>query len=113
MGERPEKMPDQMRDAMIATQEGWSLTQDGKAMMKQYRFTSFNAAMGFMMRAGLKAEQMDHHPEWCNIYNRVDVTLTTHDVGGLTVLDEKLALAMDKIAESSGLKHERASKQGD
>ena len=106
MGPRPEKMSDADRDAMMAALTGWTLAQDGNAMVKQYRFTNFNAAMGFMMRAGLRAEQLDHHPEWFNVYNRVDVTLTTHDAGGLTVLDEKLAQAMDKIASSSGLKSE-------
>ena len=106
MSARPERMSDDARDAMMAKLEGWTLAQDGKAMVKHYRFTNFNAAMGFMMRAGLKAEQLDHHPEWFNVYNRVDVTLTTHDVDGLTVLDEKLAEAMDKIAVSSGLKIE-------
>lgn len=107
MTARPQKMSDDERSALMAELEGWALVQEGKAIQKEFRFTNFNAAMGFMMRAGLKAEQLDHHPEWFNVYNRVDVTLTTHDVQGLTILDAQLAVAMDKIAASSGLKVEK------
>ena len=107
MTARPQKMSNDDRHAMMASLESWALVQEGKAIQKEFRFTNFNAAMGFMMRAGLKAEQLDHHPEWFNVYNRVEVTLTTHDAQGLTILDKQLAEAMDKIAASSGLKVEK------
>ena len=83
---------------------GWQLRDDGKAISRQFKFSNFNAAFGFMTRAAMAAEKMDHHPEWSNVYNRVDVTLTTHDRDGITDLDIDLAEAMDKIAAATGLK---------
>jgi 4a-hydroxytetrahydrobiopterin dehydratase len=77
---------------------GWSRTEGRDALQKTFKFADFNAAFGFMARAALVAEKMDHHPEWMNVWNRVDVTLSTHAAGGLTDLDVKLAEAMDKIA---------------
>ena len=65
---------------------------------KTFKFKDFSEAFGFMARAALVAEKMDHHPEWTNVWNRVDVTLSTHSAGGLTELDLKLAEAMDRIA---------------
>jgi len=109
MSARPERMSDDARDAMMAKLDGWALAQDGKAMVKHYRFTNFNAAMGFMMRAGLTAEQLDHHPEWFNVYNRVDVTLTTHDCNGLSVLDEKLVPLISATAQRFEAKIVKAS----
>ena len=76
----------------------WSRLLEREAITRSFRFATFNAAFGFMTRAALAAEKLDHHPEWFNVYNRVDVTLTTHDAGGLTQLDIKLAAAMDRIA---------------
>ena len=70
---------------------GWSLVADREAIHKAYRFPDFNAAFAFMTRVALKAEKMDHHPEWSNVYNRVEITLSTHDAGGLTGLDVELA----------------------
>jgi 4a-hydroxytetrahydrobiopterin dehydratase len=64
---------------------------------KVFRFPDFVAAFGFMSRAALIAERMDHHPEWCNVYNRVDVSLSTHDAGGLTALDFELARRMEEL----------------
>ena len=104
MTERPPKMTDADAQAMIAELEGWVMTEDGKAIEKTFMFVNFNAALGFMTRAALKAEVLDHHPEWFNVYNKVAVKLTTHDVDGLTVLDMKLAKAMNVMAMSSGLK---------
>ena len=76
---------------------------DGRdAISKSFKFKDFNAAFGFMTRAALVAEQMNHHPEWFNVWNKVDVTLSTHDAGGLTELDLKLAEAMDRIAAVLG-----------
>jgi len=81
--------------------EGWELANDDKAIRRQFRFKDFSEAFGFMSRAALAAEKLDHHPDWSNVYNRVEVVLTTHDTGGLTELDFKLAAAMDKLATRS------------
>jgi 4a-hydroxytetrahydrobiopterin dehydratase len=77
---------------------GWRAVEGREAISKSYKFGDFSAAFAFMTRTALKAEQMDHHPEWFNVYNRVDVTLSTHDAGGVTALDVKLAKFMDEIA---------------
>jgi len=77
--------------------KGWKLVDGRDAIHKTYRFKSFVEAFGFMSRAALIAERMDHHPEWFNVYNRVDVTLSTHDAGGLTQRDIDLATAMDSL----------------
>ena len=77
--------------AGLADLPGWALVQDRDAIRKSYRFPDFNAAFAFMTRVALKAEKMDHHPEWFNVYNRVEITLSTHDAGGLTALDLELA----------------------
>jgi 4a-hydroxytetrahydrobiopterin dehydratase len=78
---------------------GWGAAEGGRdAITRSYRFADFNAAFGFMSRVALKAEKLNHHPEWFNVYNRVEVTLTTHDAGGVTDLDVRLAKFMDKAA---------------
>lgn len=77
---------------------GWSRVEAHTAIFKSFKFKSFRAAFGFMTQAALVAEKMDHHPEWFNVYNRVDVTLSTHTAGGVTALDVELAKAMDLIA---------------
>ena len=76
----------------------WTRVEGRDAITRSFKFADFSAAFGFMTRAALVAEKMDHHPEWFNVYNRVDVVLSTHDAGGLTELDVKLATAMDKLA---------------
>lgn len=76
---------------------GWTLEDSEQAISKEFRFADFNAAFGWMARAALIAEKMDHHPEWSNVYNRVQVRLTTHDAGGLTALDVTLATRMDAL----------------
>lgn len=73
------------------TSAGWALEADGKAIIKTFRFNSFRAAMAWMTRAAFEAEEIDHHPEWLNVYNRVEVRLTTHDSDGLTAKDIDLA----------------------
>ncbi len=83
-------------DPLIAA--GWALHTDRDAIHKRFVFRNFNEAFGFMTRAALWAEKLDHHPEWSNVYKTVDVTLTTHDCDGLSELDVKLALKMDQIA---------------
>ncbi|KAI8854890.1 transcriptional coactivator/pterin dehydratase [Chytridium lagenaria] len=76
---------------------GWSMTPNRDAITKTFRFpqTGFSGAFGFMTRVAIAAEKMDHHPEWFNVYDRVEVTLSTHDAGGLSVRDVKLAKDMD------------------
>lgn len=75
--------------------DGWQDGQDGKAIMKSFRFKTFSEAFGFMARVALEAEKMNHHPDWSNSYNRVDVKLSTHSAGGVTELDIKLARKMN------------------
>jgi 4a-hydroxytetrahydrobiopterin dehydratase len=81
--------------AAIAQLSGWSAVSGRDAIAKTYKFADFNAAFGFMARVALVAEKMDHHPEWSNVYNRVEVVLTTHDAGGVTQKDIDLARFMD------------------
>ena len=81
----------------LAGLDGWSLVEGREAIQKSYRFEDFNAAFGWMTRIALTAEKMDHHPEWFNVYNRVEVTLATHDVGGVSARDLELARAMDAL----------------
>jgi 4a-hydroxytetrahydrobiopterin dehydratase len=78
---------------------GWALDQTRDAITKTYKFANFIEAFGFMTRAAIWTEKWDHHPEWSNIYARVTVTLTTHDAGGLTELDIKLASKLDALAK--------------
>ncbi len=82
--------------------EGWSLDEAGGAIRKNYRFKTFVEAFGFMTQAALAAEKLNHHPEWSNVYGKVDVTLTTHAVDGLSALDFKLAGLMDMAAARMG-----------
>jgi len=84
--------------AALAKLKGWSAVEDRDAIQKCYEFADFNAAWGFMSKTALKAEQMNHHPEWFNVYNRVEVRLATHDADGVTELDVTLAGFMDEIA---------------
>ena len=82
----------------IAQLSGWTEVSGRDAISKTYKFVDFNAAFGFMTRVALWADKADHHPEWFNVYNRVEVLLTTHDAGGLSDLDQKLAKFIDSIA---------------
>jgi 4a-hydroxytetrahydrobiopterin dehydratase len=82
--------------AAIARLEGWRATDGRDAIRNEYKFKDFNAAFGFMSRVALYAERHDHHPEWFNVYNRVEVTLTTHDAGGVSDKDVALAHFMDE-----------------
>jgi 4a-hydroxytetrahydrobiopterin dehydratase len=93
------KLSPAARSAALAKLAGWQQEASGRdAIAKTYVFADFNAAFGFMTRAALVAEKMDHHPEWFNVYKTVQVTLSTHDAGGVTELDIALADAMDRIA---------------
>ncbi len=78
-------------------QNGWELEDGGDVLKKTYKFSDFPEAFAFMTRAAIWAEKWDHHPDWSNSYNRVTVRLTTHDMGGITALDAKLARKMDQI----------------
>lgn len=95
-------MVDKMSDAEIATAltdlDGWERVHNRGAITKTFKFKDFDEAFGFMQKVAPVAEQMNHHPEWTNVYNRVDVTLSTHDAGGLTALDVQLAYKMDHLA---------------
>ncbi len=86
------------RSEALANLPGWQLQADRDAIHRRFEFADFNAAWGFMARVALVAEKMDHHPEWSNVYNRVEVTLSTHDAGGLSQRDLDLAAAIDRIA---------------
>ncbi|CAD6184550.1 unnamed protein product [Caenorhabditis auriculariae] len=76
---------------------GWKMVSGRDAIQKEFLFKNFNEAFGFMSRVALKAEQMNHHPEWFNVYNKVDVTLSTHDCGGLSQNDIKLATFIENV----------------
>jgi 4a-hydroxytetrahydrobiopterin dehydratase len=92
-------------EAALKTLPAWSAAEGGRdAIRRTFKFADFNAAFGFMTRAALMAEKLDHHPEWFNVYNRVDVTLATHDADGVTELDVELATFMDLAASSAGAK---------
>jgi 4a-hydroxytetrahydrobiopterin dehydratase len=93
-----EKLSGEARKSALARLKGWSEVAGRDAITRTFVFKDFNEAFGFMARAALVAEKLDHHPEWSNVYKTVDVTLSTHDAGGLTELDVKLAEAMNKLA---------------
>lgn len=85
--------------------KGWARAEGERdAIVRKFVFEDFNAAFGFMSRVALKADQMDHHPEWSNVYNRVEVLLTTHDADGVTALDVEMARFMDAAAAGLGAK---------
>jgi len=91
-----EKLSDDARAALLA--DGWEMVEGRDAIHKTFVFANFIEAFGFMSRAALWAEKLNHHPEWSNVYKTVEVTLTTHDTGGLSELDGKLATKMDALA---------------
>jgi len=94
----PDRLAGDARVSALLTLRGWSETAGRDAIQKSFKFKTFSEAFGFMTRAALIAEKMDHHPEWFNVYNRVDVTLSTHSAGGLTMLDIDLARQLDALA---------------
>ena len=81
--------------ALLDEVPGWTLRADGKAIIRTFTFADFNAAFGFMTRVALYADKADHHPEWFNVYNRVEMTLTTHDADGLSARDAAMARAIE------------------
>ena len=95
-----EKLTGSTRKSALAKLDGWSEIEGRDAISKKFAFKDFNEAFGFMARVALIAEKLDHHPEWFNVYNRVEVTLATHDAGGVTERDVKLAEAMDRLTKA-------------
>jgi 4a-hydroxytetrahydrobiopterin dehydratase len=95
-----EKLTDAQRKELLEPllAAGWEMTEGRDAIRKTYVFANFVEAFGFMARAALHAEKLNHHPEWFNVYKTVEVTLSTHDAGGLTDLDVRLASRMDRLA---------------
>jgi 4a-hydroxytetrahydrobiopterin dehydratase len=99
-----EKLSDTARKSLLEPlfAAGWAMAEDTDALEKEFGFADFTAAFAWMTRAALWAEKWDHHPDWSNSYNRVTVRLTTHDVGGVSALDAKLARKMDQLADPAG-----------
>lgn len=94
---RPERLSEEEIERALRSLPDW--TRRGNALFREFRFRSFSEAFGWMARAALAAEKLDHHPDWSNAYSRVTVELTTHDAAGLTELDLRLARAMDALLE--------------
>ena len=93
-----DKLSPQARREALSELSDWVQAEDRDAIEKSFKFKSFNEAWGFMSRVALAAEKLNHHPEWFNVYNRVDILLSTHDCGGLSELDVKLAKRIDAYA---------------
>jgi 4a-hydroxytetrahydrobiopterin dehydratase len=93
-----EKLEKDVVDQHLARSGDWKISGDGVSISKSFKFHNFVEAFGFMTEVAMAAEKFDHHPEWFNVYSRVDVTLSTHDAGGLTEQDFRLAATMDKAA---------------
>ena len=93
-----ERLDDAARAGLAAALPGWAMVAGRDAIRREFRFADFSAAWGFMARVALLAETQDHHPEWSNVWNRVEITLTTHDAGGLSARDLRLATAIDVLA---------------
>jgi 4a-hydroxytetrahydrobiopterin dehydratase len=93
------KMTPEAVDKALGELKGWSRAEGRNAITRSFKFMDFKQAFAFMARSALKAEQMDHHPEWFNVYSKVDVTLATHDADGVTEKDIELAKFMDEAAD--------------
>ena len=92
-----EKLSATERAGLLATLPAWQLLEGREAITRSFRFKDFSEAWGFMARVALLAEAQDHHPEWFNVWNRVEITLSTHDAGGLSARDVRLAKAIDGL----------------
>ncbi len=95
-----EALSDTTRTERLATLDGWRYDEQRRALHRHFRFGDFAAAFGFMTHVAIIAEKADHHPEWSNVYNRLDIWLTTHDAGGVSERDVELARAIDRISPS-------------
>jgi len=93
-----EKLPSENKKTLLAELNDWHEVNGRDAIAKTFTFKNFNEAFGFMTRIAMQAEKMDHHPEWSNVYKTVDITLTSHDAGGVSEKDIKLAKFIDKIS---------------
>ena len=91
------KLTEEDREVALQALDGWELARGGEAIARSFAFADFSEAWGFMARVALLAEKQDHHPEWSNVYNRVEIALTTHDADGLSHRDVKLAKAIDAL----------------
>ena len=91
------QLTDAEREAALADLPDWRLREDGLAIERTFRFRDFSTSFAFMTRVALIAEKHDHHPEWSNVYNRVSITLTTHEAGGLSARDVTMARAIDRL----------------
>jgi len=99
-----EKLNEAQRKDFFSSFEGWAPVAERDAVQQTFTFEDFNAAFGFMTRIAIEADKSDHHPEWFNVYNRVEITLTTHDADGLSIRDVKLAQFIEKAARETGAK---------
>lgn len=95
----PARLEGAERAEALNALRGWTLVPGRDAITRNFRFADFSACWAFMSRVALLAEKLDHHPEWFNVWNRVDITLSTHDVGGLSVLDLAMAMEIDRLAD--------------
>nr|WP_272213999.1 4a-hydroxytetrahydrobiopterin dehydratase [Marinicella sp. W31]MDC2879935.1 4a-hydroxytetrahydrobiopterin dehydratase [Marinicella sp. W31] len=89
--------------AIMQSHQNWSVSKDGNAITRNFRFADFREAFAFMSECALAAERLDHHPEWLNVYNRVGVSLTTHSSGGISARDIEMAAIMDRAAGRFGI----------
>jgi len=92
-----QKLSPEQRTTQVAQLDGWQNVEGRDAIKRQLKFVDFNAAFGFMTRVAIKAQEMDHHPEWFNVYDKVEITLSTHEVDGLSERDIELARFIDSI----------------
>ncbi len=100
IGDTMESLDDAARAMLPATLPRWTRLPNRDALHRAFKFRDFSAAWGFMSRVAMLAEKQDHHPEWSNTYNKVEITLTTHDAGGLSDRDVALAKAIDLLADA-------------
>ena len=97
-----DKLTAREREEFLTAAKGWLVTEDRDAVKKTFELSNFKTAWGFMNYIALAAEQADHHPEWFNVYGKVEITLTSHDVSGLSKRDIALAMVIDEAAERFG-----------
>ncbi|WP_422031207.1 4a-hydroxytetrahydrobiopterin dehydratase [Reyranella sp.] len=93
-----DKLTGRARSKALASIKGWKKVRGRDAIQKSFKFSDFNEAWGFMTRVAMAAEKADHHPEWSNVYNKVEIVLSTHDAGGLSEKDVALAKIIDSLA---------------
>lgn len=95
------KLTSEERSTQLGQLHGWVAVAGRDAIQRHFKFADFNEAFGFMTRVAIKSQEMDHHPEWFNVYNKVEITLSTHDANGLTERDIALARFIDQVAKGS------------